>query len=536
MARLDPNRQELPLSPLPGDRLRIVDGSGAPVPFGVPGELVVERDSAQLKPGYTARYSHPKGFELTGTLSNWVSLHGHRLRLEELEDLLLGESSVATANAVITVDTSGKPVLAAYITGKDGQLPSAVSVRAHLKSAAPPHLSSAEILPVATISYRLDGSVDAASLPVPGSVPQAATEDSGYIPPRDDLEKTLVSIWESVLGVRPIGIRTNFFTLGGYSLMIVRLFANINRSLSLSLPITTIFNAPTIEQLADIVRGRTLYSPLVPVLTKGSKPPFFLIHSYLLYGGLPKVLGQDQPFYGLRELNQSMTMPERAVSYAKEIRSVQPRGPYYIGGWCAAGPLAVETARQLIETGDEVGTVVLFDSWRPGYASELAETQKHMPEMTLRARLHRKYRFHRGRFLPLSPTGRMKYAWNVVKLKLHSLRSRLYLRNWAMAQRLFQSLGLSLPAFMHNVSLQTFESIRSYNGKPFPGRITLIRATEAAYIPGAEPGCGWGALAQKGVDVHWAPGNHESMFIEPNLSVVGEIVRETLKKAQETGA
>jgi len=89
---------------------------------------------------------------------------------------------------------------------------------------------------------------------------------------------------------------------------------------------------------------------------------------------------------------------------------------------------------------------------------------------------------------------------------------------------------------MHNVSLQTFESIRSYNGKPFPGRITLIRATEAAYIPGAEPGCGWGALAQKGVDVHWAPGNHESMFIEPNLSVVGEIVRETLKKAQETGA
>ncbi|MBV8114244.1 MAG: hypothetical protein JO300_05850, partial [Silvibacterium sp.] len=98
----------------------------------------------------------------------------------------------------------------------------------------------------------------------------------------------------------------------------------------------------------------------------------------------------------------------------------------------------------------------------------------------------------------------------------------------------FQLLGLPLPAFMHNVSLQTLEAVRSYNGKPLPGRITLVRATDAPYIPGAEPECGWGALAMNGIDVHWAPGNHESMFIEPNLSVVGDIVRESFRQAQET--
>jgi thioesterase domain-containing protein len=378
--------------------------------------------------------------------------------------------------------------------------------------------------------------VDLAILPIPGSSPQAAVEDSGFVPPRDELETTLVSIWESVLGVHGVGIRTNFFTLGGYSLMIVRLFANINRTLDLSLPITTIFNAPTIEQLADIIRGRTLYSPLVPVHTQGSKPPFFLIHSYLLYGGLPSVLGDQRPFYGLREMNESMQMEDRVALYAKEIRSVQPHGPYYIGGWCAAGPLAVETARQLMEAGEDVETVVLFDSWRPGYAAELASQQKHMPEMALRARLDRKLRFHRGKLQPLSTRGKMRYAWNAIKQKVSSTRGKLYLKHWAFAQRLFHSLGLPLPHFMHNVSLQTFESIRTYSGKSFPGRITLIRATDAIYIPGAEPACGWGALAARGVDVQWAPGNHETMFVEPNLSVVGDILRSSLEKPQPVEA
>ena len=525
--------RQWPLAPLPGDTLRILDASGNLAPFAVPGELVIDRDSNRLQTGYSARYSPEHGFETTDRLGRTISLHGHRLHPCELEDLLFAEPSVAQVETSVQPDVAGNPALAAWVTGRGGQQPSMAAIRAHLKSAAPLHLASAEIIPVAFIPRRLDGSADLAALPAPGSFPQPSIEESGFVPPRDELERTLVSIWESVLGMRGIGIRTNFFTLGGYSLMIVRLFANINRTLSASLPITTIFNAPTIEQLADIIRGRAFYSPLVPVRPKGSKPPFFLIHSYLLYGGLPAVLGDDRPFYGLRELNQSMTMEERVASYAKEIRAVQPNGPYFIGGWCAAGPLAVETARELVKTGDEVAKVILFDSWRPGYAAELAVTQKDMPEMALRARLHRKYRYHRGKLQPLSPRGKIRYGWNMVKQKLISTRGKLYLRNWAFAQRLFQSLGLPLPNFMHNVSLQTFESIRSYSGQPFPGHITLIRATDAVYIPGAEPGCGWGPLAGAGIDVHWAPGTHETMFIEPNLSEVGDILRKSLEQSPE---
>jgi len=537
VARLDSSRPpsrhgHWPLAPLPGDSLRIRDASGSPVPFGVPGELFIQRDSAEVRPGYVARYSPERGFEAVEQLRRSTRLHGYRLRLGELEDLLMQEPSVALAQAAIQPDTSGRPVLAAYIAGKNGRTPSLSAVSAWLKSAGPQHLASAELIAVASIPRRLDGSADLAALPSPGSSPLAPVEDAGFVPPRDELETSLVSIWESVLGVRGIGIRTNFFTLGGYSLMIVRLFANINRALSVSLPITTIFNAPTIEQLADLIRGRTLYSPLVPVRTTGSKPPFFLIHSYLLYGGLPGALGEDRPFYGLRELSQSMTMEDRVASYAKEIRAVQPKGPYYIGGWCAAGPLAVETARQLIEAGEEVGLVVLFDSWRPGYAAELAEEHRDTPEMSLRARLRRKYRYHRYKMESLPPRAKVKYAWNAVAQKISSTRAKLYLRHWGFAQRLFRQFGLPLPNFMHNVSLQTLESIRTYHGQPFPACITLIRASDSVYIPGAEPGCGWGALAAKSIDVEWAPGTHESMFVEPNLRVVGDILRNSLAKAE----
>ncbi len=520
------------LAPLPGDSLRIVDASGRSVPFAVPGELIVQRDSAELRPGYVALYSPGLGFEAIEQAGRSASQHGFRLHLGELEDLLMQEPSVALAEAALQPDPSGKPVLVAFIAGKNGGQPSISAVSSWLKSAGPQHLTSAELITVASIPHRLDGSADLAALPSPGSSPFALISEDGFVPPRDELETRLVTIWESVLGVHGIGIRTNFFTLGGYSLMIVRLFANINRTLSVSLPITTIFNAPTIEQLADVIRGRTLYSPLVPVQPGGSKPPFFLIHSYLLYGGLPGALGDDRPFYGLRELNQSMTMEDRVASYAKEIRSIQPKGPYYVGGWCAAGPLAVETARQLIEGGEEVAMVVLFDSWRPGYAAELAAQHKRMPEMTLRARLRRKYLYHRFKMQPLSDWKRVRYAWNAIAQKLSSTRSKLYLRHWGFAQRLFRQFGLPLPHFMHNVSLQTLEAIRTYSGRPLPAPITLIRATDSVYIPGAEPGCGWGALAASGIEIEWAPGTHESMFVEPNLSVVGDILRNSLAKAE----
>ena len=522
--------------PLAGDRLTVLDENGNLAPAGAIGALAVQIGSVFTPTGYLARTasSAAGAVEILDHAGRLVRLHGYRLRLGEPEEFLWDSPAVADVAAAVVTD-GDTATLAIYFEPFGQSDSNARAARDHFQAVAPGHIAGGELIQVDRIPRRADGSVDLAQLPAPGSARQNLARSDEYLPPRDELESKLVAVWEDVLGVRPIGVRTSFFKLGGYSLMIVRLFARINKVLGASLPITTIFNAPTVEQLADIVRGRAYYSALVPVQTKGTRPPFFMIHSYLLYQGIPAELGEDFPFYGLRELDtdaKDMTVEQRAAACLDAMRSVQPQGPYYIGGWCAAGPLAVEIARQLVASGEHVGYLVLFDSWRPGYAAELAVKQAGMPEMTFRARFSRKFRFHRSQWQSLSPMQRLRYVALVIGNKISSLQSKLYLKNWALAERFCNHFGLPMPHFMHNVSLTTLNSLKEYRGtEQYPGPLTLIRAQEAPYIPGAQEHCGWDAIVLGGVNVLWAPGNHETMFLPPNLHQVGEFLKLGLLEA-----
>ena len=525
-------------------RLAVFDKHRQIVPAGVEGELgVQEMQSNPSLTGYLARLApkngardilHPGSLEILDTVTRLVRLHGYRLRLSEVEEILWQDDDVADVRATLSA-VEEAPILVAYVVPIAKNSTQFRDIAARFKRTAPGHLATAELVAVEGFHYFADGSVDFSRLPAPGSAVAEQNLNEDYLAPRDELESSLVGIWEEVLGVKPIGVRSSFFKLGGYSLMIVRLFARINKVLGTALPITTIFNAPTVEQLADIVRGRAYYSSLVPVQPSGNKPPFFMVHSYLLYRGLPAVMGNEYPFYGLREMDtdaENMTVEERAAAYLDGIRSIQPKGPYYIGGWCAAGPLAVEIARQIIASGESVGFLVLFDSWRPGYAAEVAQSQAGSPEMSLRARLDRKFRFHRKQWRKLTPAQRLRYLTDAVGKKISSVRNRIYLKNWAMAERLRDRFGLQLPHFMHNVSLTTLNSLKEYRGvEPYPGSLTLIRAKEAPYIPGAQEHCGWDAIVKGGVNVLWADGDHESMFLEPHLQKVGELLRVSLTEA-----
>jgi thioesterase domain-containing protein/non-ribosomal peptide synthetase component F/acyl carrier protein len=528
----------LEFAPVGGIRLVVVDESEQQVPSGVSGELAILSGTGKMRTGLLARTApdamRGSGLQILDYADHLVRLHGYRLRLSELEDLLWQDPNVAEVAATLTT-ANGSPTLAAYFRTFGPGTDAVRSVREQFQAAAPGHLKTAELISVEAIERLSDGSPDFTLLPAAGTAQPVTDAVDEYFPPRDELETQLVGIWEEVLGIRPIGTRTSFFKLGGYSLMIVRLFGRINKVLGTSLPITTIFNAPTVEQLADTVRGRAYYSSLVPVNPTGTKPPFFMIHSYLLYQGIPKVLGPEHPFYGLRELDtdaEGITVEQRAAAYLDAIRSIQPAGPYYLGGWCAAGPLAVETARQITASGEKVGFLVLFDSWRPGYAADLAREQAGSAEMTLRARLSRKYRFHARRFGSLSAGQKVQYIASAFSNKFAKVRDRLYLKNWAIAEWFCKRFGLPLPHFMHNVSLTTLNSLKEYRGiEPYTGSLMLIRAKEAPYIPGAQEHCGWNSIVTGGVNVVWANGDHESMFLDPHLQTVGELLHQGLNEA-----
>jgi thioesterase domain-containing protein len=260
-----------------------------------------------------------------------------------------------------------------------------------------------------------------------------------------------------------------------------------------------------------------------------------MILSYLLYGSLPDAIGSDYPFYGLRELDgeETLTPEARAASYVKAIRSIQPYGPYYLGGWCAAGPITIEVGRQLVESGQQVGLVTLFDSWHPGYAESLKIEQKAAGLATLSAKLRRRYRFHRERMRNQTTASGLIYLRTVALNKLRSIRDTVYSKHWSTTTRIFKVFGLALPDFMHNLTQTTLMSLQQYEPQPFSGNVLLMRATKAPDIPGADSTCGWNRVVKGNIDVRWVPGDHETMFLEPNLEIVGKTLQESLERAHQ---
>ncbi|HEY0455824.1 MAG TPA: HAD-IIIC family phosphatase, partial [Verrucomicrobiae bacterium] len=198
-----------------------------------------------------------------------------------------------------------------------------------------------------------------------------------YVAPRNETEQQLARIWQDLLHLDRIGIRDDFFALGGTSLLAVRLFSQIEKELGRSMPLVTLFQAPTIEQLATIIRRKKApqgSSPVVPIQPRGNKPPLFLIHGAgggLLWGyaNLAANLPGDQPVYGLEPrrsgVPQQRSVEELARRYWEAIRPIQPHGPYYLGGYCFGGFVAYEMARIAQSENEPVALLALIDSPAP---------------------------------------------------------------------------------------------------------------------------------------------------------------------------
>ena len=189
----------------------------------------------------------------------------------------------------------------------------------------------------------------------------------------DDLTTKLSLIWQQLLGVDSVAIDQNFFDLGGESSLAVQMFARVEEAFGVKLPLATLYEAPTIAELSAILRSEVPYagwSPLVPIQISGSRPPFFCMHgaggNVLTYRELSKHLGSDQPFYGLQCPGLDGKCPpltkieDMARLYGREIRKVQPNGPYFLGGYCMGGTIAYEVAQQLTQAGESCCSIGPF--------------------------------------------------------------------------------------------------------------------------------------------------------------------------------
>ena len=203
--------------------------------------------------------------------------------------------------------------------------------------------------------------------------------------PRTMVEKQISEIWSEVLKLNQVGIRDNFFDLGGNSLLAVTMSSRLYATFGKKLALSTFLAVPTIEQLAHVLESQEeVSSSFVAVQASGSKTPFFYLHGAYRGDGfycfpLSRYLGVEQPFYALTphqfdDVQVPPTLEEIATKHVQTIREMQPEGPYQLGGFCNGALVAYEMAQQLKAAGQTVDTLVLIDPTFLGYRRSIRQT------------------------------------------------------------------------------------------------------------------------------------------------------------------
>jgi thioesterase domain-containing protein/acyl carrier protein len=374
-----------------------------------------------------------------------------------------------------------------------------------------------------------NGKVDRHALPAPGEIP-VAREDA-YLAPQDSVEQRLAGIWQKVLRSGPVGIRDDFFALGGHSLLAVRLFSEIEAEFGKQLPLSTLFQAPTVEQLAGLLREERemkTWAALVPIQAGGSRPPLFCLHRddgiVLCYRELARHLGPDQPVFGLQaqgvtqDLVPYRSVEEMAAHYVREIREFYPQGPYLLTGSSFGGILAYEMAQQLQAQGQSVALLALLDTFAP------VAFKENLFAKPLFERVPAHLEALRGR----GARGAVHY----VTARLHS-RVRQALGDEAEQ---FEVIPEDvLPENLRRVHEASREAYRRYAPAPHHGKVVLFRALEWNVFDNYDPTLWWGDTIAGGLEIHDVPGNHLTMLKEPGVRALAELFRECLNTALAAG-
>ena len=476
-------------------------------------------------------------FEFVGRRDFQVKIRGFRIEPGEIEAALVKHPAVRDVVVAAPEGPSGERRLVAYWVPNLQAAASPTSLRKFLKETLPDHMVPSVFMQLEELPKTPSGKVDRQALPVPDHL--RADAAIAFVAPKEPLEILLSRIWEKALGVKPIGLRDDFFELGGHSLLAVRMFDQIEKTLGRRLPLATLFQAPTIEQLSGVLLEhgwRPPWSSLVAIQPLGSKPPFFGVHGHegdvLFYANLSHRLGLEQPFYALQARGldgkqaRHTSVEEMAAHYIEEVRGIQPDGPYFLGGYCFGGKVAFEMARQLESLNQKVALLALFDAYAPGYRDTIHNT---LP--TRLKDFAQKTGNHIESLMLLERREKVAYLRKAARRVSRSVKNRIKKRIEMTARRIYLALGRST-ARARPVNAQP---MRDYIPQPCRGRLTLFRAR---WQPGgaSDPKLGWGGLASEGVEVHEVPGYYDSILSEPRVRVLTEQLKvcldEHLRKDQ----
>ena len=425
--------------------------------------------------------------------------------------------------------------LVAYVVAKESRSVSQAQLGDHAAARLPSYMVPWTIVELPTLPRMPNGKVDRTALPDPTVERHEASGE--FIEPRNELEQTIADIWVTHLGIDCVGVKDNFFDLGGNSLTAVRLFAQINEQCRVNLRLTVLFENPTIEQLAEAIEAerdrrhaekandRADLPPLRYIVEmnpneNGTKTPLFLVAGMLgvvhNLQDLADRIGKGRRIYGIQaqglagEADPHTSLKEMADAYVEEVVRVQPKGPYLLGGFCSGGFVAMEIAERLRAQGEQTMKVVMLDTYS-------------FPDMTVTARDKWKIHLHRFRTSPVV----YPFRWFRDRVKWEWFR----LCRWINGPT-------TDPA--KRVAEAFYKATAEYQLEGYDGKVVLFRPT-------LKPECvlGPGRMIDEqrlflfednnlrsripDLTVHEIPGgDHDSFVLEPNVGDLAQKLSESL--------
>ncbi len=346
------------------------------------------------------------------------------------------------------------------------------------------------------------------SLPCVASSPDSSQMDKtvGSPAPRNEIERKLAAIWQSVLNTGPIGREDNFFDLGGHSFQVAKLLRKIEVEFGSRLSMSAMFEAPTISRLAELLGGASSIARLSQTSTlqsAGTLEPLFWVYGGPLVRPLANSLGANRPFLGV-DLDRDMdglsdaTFSEFAARLMRTIRERQPHGPYFVGGWCISGLLAYEVASQLLGAGEEVGLVVMLDAPNPSHYFRISKF--HM--------LGSKAVYHAKRLLRTE----LREIVSFTRMRMKGFLTQLSADDSELENPFQRALH---------------RAVRTYRPRPLGARVLAVQPLERPGFWNLRES--WAThIAQGSLEVRDVPGDHETMLAEPNVTAVASAIWENL--------
>lgn len=532
--------------PIANTKAYILDSQMQPVPAGTLGELYVggsglargylnspeqtalrfvenpfEAGSRLFKTGDLCRALPTGDLEYLGRMDQQLKIRGCRIEPAEVEAALKAHAGVREVVVGGRENDRGEQQLVAWVVARQAGTVTSMELRRFLEQSLPDYSVPSQFVFLPAFPRLPNNKVNRRQLPEPGRLRGERKASGGE--PRQGLEQSLASIWEELLDIRPLGREDDFFDLGGHSLLAARMIEMIEDQLGPAIPVGAWMESPTIAQLAAVIEGETSAAYpryIVPIQPLGSRTPFFCFGAGSAYRVLARGLGWDQPFFGvvpdqtdLQWLIPGTPLREIVRRMLDSVRAFQPEGPYCLGGHSMYGLFAYEAACQLQAEGQEVASIFMLDTFLPAAVRDRGSiwmrTDAHLS--ALREQVSER---------DLGAISR--HLANLVPL------------SWSYARRAIQKSRPAGPSEAETHSAETLQGLlaaaeRSYDPRPYSGRVTLLEAGSPLLGRSSGASSGWKELCNGALEIRNVPGDHNTILTLPHVDSLAREIAVRLK-------